>query len=226
MNETFRIEPLNDEHDRTGFLSGSAALDRYFQTQASQDVRRRIATCFVAVSNDSGQIAGYYTLSATSIAVDALSPQFIQKLPRYPVVPAALLGRLAVARTQQGLGLGGVLLADALKRSAGAEMGVFAMVVDAENEAAQRFYEHHGFTLLPRREAAPVPPDRYRTPTSRLTLKYFPSTCCGKRRRFDELAVHNGPACGLEQATEKTLSGPAHPPSSVAWPQVPRRDFA
>ena len=56
---------------------------------------------------------------------------------------------LAVARTQQGLGLGGVLLADALKRSAGAEMGVFAMVVDAENEAAQRFYEHHGFTLLP-----------------------------------------------------------------------------
>lgn len=149
MSETFRIEPLNDEHDRTGFLSGSAALDRYFQTQASQDVRRRIATCFVAVSYDSGQVAGYYTLSATSIALDTLSPQLTKKLPRYPVVPAALLGRLAVARTRQGLGLGGVLLADALKRSARAEMGVFAMIVDAENEAAQRFYEHHGFTLLP-----------------------------------------------------------------------------
>ena len=77
------------------------------------------------------------------------TPQLIKKLPRYPVVPGALLGRLAVARTQQGLGLGGVLLADALKRSARAEMGVFAMVVDAENEAAQRFYEHHGFTHLP-----------------------------------------------------------------------------
>ena len=149
MSETFRIEPLTDEHDRTGFVSGSAALDRYFQTQASQDVRRRISTCFVAVSFDSGQIAGYYTLSATSIALDTLSPQLIKKLPRYPVVPAALLGRLAVARTQQGIGLGGVLLADALKRSARAEMGVFAMVVDAENEVAQRFYEHHGFTLLP-----------------------------------------------------------------------------
>ena len=72
-----------------------------------------------------------------------------KKLPRYPVVPAALLGRLAVARTQQGIGLGGVLLADALKRSARAEMGVFAMVVDAESHGAQRFYEHHGFTLLP-----------------------------------------------------------------------------
>ena len=130
-------------------MSGSAALDRYFQTQASQDVRRRIATCFVAVSYDSRQIAGYYTLSATSIALDTLSPQLIKKLPRYPVVPAALLGRLAVARTRQGLGLGGVLLADALRRSARAEMGVFAMIVDAENEAAQHFYEHHGFTLLP-----------------------------------------------------------------------------
>ncbi len=149
MSGTFRIEPLNDEHGRTGFMSGSAALDRYFQTQASQDVRRRIATCFVAVSYDSGQIAGYNTLSATSIALDALSPQLIKKLPRYPVVPAALLGRLAVARTQQGLGLGGVLLADAVKRSARTEMGVFAMVVDSENEGAQRFYEHHGFTLLP-----------------------------------------------------------------------------
>jgi ribosomal protein S18 acetylase RimI-like enzyme len=149
VTETFRIEPLTGEHDRTEFISGSSALDRYFLTQASQDVRRRVATCFVAVSYDSGQIAGYYTLSATSIALDALSPQIIQKLPRYPVVPAVLLGRLAVARTQQGLGLGSVMLADALKRSARAEMGVFAMVVDVENEAAQSFYAHHGFTLLP-----------------------------------------------------------------------------
>lgn len=149
MSETFRIEALTEEHDRTGFTSGSAALDRYFQTQASQDLRRRIATCFVAVSRDSDEIAGYYTLSATSIALDALSPQIIKKLPRYPVVPAALLGRLAVARSHQGIGLGGVLLVDALKRSARAEMGVFAMIVDAKDEAAQRFYERYGFTLLP-----------------------------------------------------------------------------
>lgn len=72
-------------------------------------------------------------MSATSVALHTLSPQLIKKLPRYPVVPAALLGRLAVARTQQGLGLGGVLLADALKRCSRTEMGVFAMVVDAEN---------------------------------------------------------------------------------------------
>jgi GNAT superfamily N-acetyltransferase len=149
VSETFRIEALTEEHDRTGFVSGSAPLDRYFQTQASQDVRRRIATCFVAVSRDSNEIAGYYTLSATGIALDDLSPEIIKKLPRYPVVPAALLGRLAVARSHQGIGLGGVLLADALKRSARAEMGVYAMIVDAKDEPAQRYYERFGFTLLP-----------------------------------------------------------------------------
>jgi GNAT superfamily N-acetyltransferase len=149
VDETFRIEPLGEAHDRTGFDSGSSALDRYFQTQASQDLRRRIATCFVAVSCETREIAGYYTLTATSIALTELPSAVTKKLPRYPVVPAALLGRLAVARSYQGRGLGGVLLVDALKRSARAEMGVFAMVVDAKDLTAQRFYEHYGFTLLP-----------------------------------------------------------------------------
>lgn len=149
MSDTFRIEPLTEAHERSGFVSGSEALDRYFRTQATQDLRRRIATCFVALSRDTGEIVGYYTLTATSIALTALAPAIIKKLPRYPVVPAALLGRLAVARIHQGHGLGGILLADALKRSARTELGVFAMVVDAKDEAAQRFYEHYGFTFLP-----------------------------------------------------------------------------
>lgn len=153
MEETFRIEPLGEEHDRTDFHSGSTDLDRYFQTQASQDLRRRIATCFVAVSRDTDEIAGYYTLAATSIALTDLSAAIVKKLPRYPVIPAVLLGRLAIARSYQGKGLGGVLLADALKRSARTEMGVFAMLVDAKDEAAQRFYKHYGFTLLPARAA-------------------------------------------------------------------------
>jgi len=65
------------------------------------------------------------------------------------VVPAVLLGRLAVDRSYQGKGLGVVLLGDALMRTARAELGVFAMVVDAKDEGAQRFYERFGFTLLP-----------------------------------------------------------------------------
>jgi GNAT superfamily N-acetyltransferase len=149
VEEAFRIEPLSGAHDRSPFVSGSEALDRYFQTQASQDIKRRIATCFVAVEEKSREVVGYYTLTATSVALSAFSPEIVKKLPLYPVVPAVLLGRLAVTRRHQGQGLGGVLLADALKRTSRAELGVFAMVVDAKDEAAQRFYEHHGFTLLP-----------------------------------------------------------------------------
>jgi predicted GNAT family N-acyltransferase len=102
----------------------------------------------VAVSIAAQDVAGYYTLTATSVALGSFSPAIVKKLPRYPVVPAVLLGRLAVARHDQGQGLGGILLADALRRTSRAEFGVFAMVVDAKDESAQRFYEHHGFTLL------------------------------------------------------------------------------
>jgi GNAT superfamily N-acetyltransferase len=145
----FRIEPLSADHDRAQFTSGSAPLDRYFREQASQDIKRRVATCFVALYLETQEIAGFYTLTATSVPLDALAPEIVKKLPRYPVVPAALLGRLAIAKTAQGKGLGGALLADALMRTARAELGVFAMLVDAKDETAQRFYERFGFTLLP-----------------------------------------------------------------------------
>jgi GNAT superfamily N-acetyltransferase len=148
----FRVEPLSSAHDRSRFVSGSAPLDRYLREQASQDSKRRIATCFVAVDIETQEISGFYTLTATSVALDALAPELVRKLPRYPVVPAALLGRLVVALSAQGRGIGAALLADALLRTARVEMGVFAMLVDAKDEAAQRFYEKHGFTLLAREQ--------------------------------------------------------------------------
>jgi GNAT superfamily N-acetyltransferase len=149
VTEHFRIEPLSGDHDRSRFSSGSAPLDRYFREQASQDIKRRITSCFVALSVQTKDVAGFYTLTAASIALNALAPELIRKLPRYPVVPAALLGRLAVAQHYQGKGLGGVLLSNAVLRVARAEVGVFAMLVDAKDDAAQRFHEHYGFTLLP-----------------------------------------------------------------------------
>ncbi len=149
MTAPFRIELLSGDHDRSRFSSGSAPLDRYFREQASQDIKRRIASCWVALSAETKEVAGFYTLAAASIALDTLAAETIRKLPRYPVVPAALLGRLAVAGNYQGKGLGGVLLSDAVLRVARAELGVFAMLVEAKDAAAQRFYEHYGFTLLP-----------------------------------------------------------------------------
>jgi GNAT superfamily N-acetyltransferase len=144
----FRIEPLSSAHDLSRFVSGSVPLDRYLREQASQDIKRRIVACLVAVDNESQDIVGFYTLTAMSVALDALAPEIARKLPRYPLVPAALLGRLAVAATSQGKGLGAALLADAFLRVARVEIGVFAMLVDAKDDAAQRFYEQYGFTLL------------------------------------------------------------------------------
>jgi GNAT superfamily N-acetyltransferase len=170
LAESFRTEPLSSNHDRSRFVSGSDALDRYFREQASQDVKRRVATCFVAVGATAQDVAGYYTLAAASVALNALAPEIARKLPRYPVVPAVLLGRLAVALHYQGEGLGGILIADALKRTARAELGVFAMVVDAKDEAARRFYEHYGFVLLPgetRRLFLPISAALHRLATPR-----------------------------------------------------------
>jgi ribosomal protein S18 acetylase RimI-like enzyme len=144
---TYRIEPLG-KHDRKHFSCGAAELERYFREQVTQDIKRRLAYCFVAVGEDNS-VAGFYTLAATSIALDRLSPDRVKYLPRYPVVPAVLLGRLAVATAHQGKRLGGALVVDALLRSARSEIVGHLMVVDAKDETAASFYEHLGFERLP-----------------------------------------------------------------------------
>jgi GNAT superfamily N-acetyltransferase len=109
------------------------------------DVRRYIANCFVASPVPGNAIAGYTTLSAASIPMTGLAAEQVRKLPRYPVLPAVLVGRLAVDRRYQGRQLGAALVCDAIARAIRADAAVFALVVDAKNEAAARFYRHHGF---------------------------------------------------------------------------------
>src|SRR5215471_14107193 len=129
----FRLEPLCAEHDRTLFRCGDEVLDRYFQTQATQDIRRRIANCFVAIESATGRIAAYYTLSAASIPLVDLPQEEIKRLPRYPTLPAVRIGRLAVDERFQGRGLGAALLADAAQRTLRAPAAAFALLVDAKN---------------------------------------------------------------------------------------------
>ena len=144
MNAPFAIEKLANAHDRAALFCGVAALDRYLKEQASQDEKRHIATCFVAL--DAAQaIAGYYTLAAASIPLSDLPKPVAKRLPRYPVVPAARLGRLAVSLAHRGKGLGGALVFDALIRAARSEVAAHAMIVDAKDGAAKAFYQHHGF---------------------------------------------------------------------------------
>lgn len=147
-DEPLRVEPLASSHDRSEFESGVEPLDRYFRTQAGQDARKNMAAPFVLVLQD-GTIAGYYTLSSTSVQIAELPAQTARKFPRYPLVPATLLGRLAVDRRQQGKGYGRFLLANALYRASQSEIASFAVVVDAKDEGARRFYERESFLSLP-----------------------------------------------------------------------------
>jgi GNAT superfamily N-acetyltransferase len=142
--ERLRVEPLGSHHDRSGFESGVEPLDRYLRSQASQDARKNMAAPFVLMLRD-GTIAGYYTLSSTSVKLGELPDQTARKLPKYPLVPATLLGRLAVDRRQQGKGFGRFLLADALYRAVRSEIASFAVIVDAKDENARRFYERESF---------------------------------------------------------------------------------
>lgn len=144
----FRVIQLDATHDRTTFSSGSEPLDRYFQQQVTQDVRRRVTACFVVLTGEQ-RIAGYYTLASSSVLLNDLPTNVSKKLPRYPLVPAVRMGRLAVDKDFKGLGLGGALLADAMSRAAHPEITAYAMVVDAKDKKAAAFYQHHGFIPLP-----------------------------------------------------------------------------
>jgi GNAT superfamily N-acetyltransferase len=147
-----KIEPLSSHHDRAGFTCGVESLDRYLKTQASQDVKRMVNGVFVLTGLDEPKaILGYYTLCATSLAQGEVPLPARKFVPRYPLVAATLIGRLAVAGERQGEGLGTLLLADALRRAhaSAAIVGSSMVVVDAISEQAAAFYEATGFVRLP-----------------------------------------------------------------------------
>lgn len=94
------IEPLLPHHNRAAFCSGVDVLDRYLRQQANQDARRHVAATFVLVEGIGATVLGFYTLSATSVKLGDLPDATARRLPKYPLVPAILLGRLAVDRGQ------------------------------------------------------------------------------------------------------------------------------
>jgi len=113
--------------------------------QASQDARRRVSACYVALDAATAQVAGYYTLAASGVPLADMPGPIVKRLPRYPSVPVARLGRLAVDLGYQGRRLGGALVWDAMARALRSEVAVFALVVDAKDGQAEAFYRHHGF---------------------------------------------------------------------------------
>jgi len=146
----YRIEPLGDQHNRMDFSCGVEALDRYLQRQAGQDATKHVAAVFV-LTPDGENIAGFYTLSAHIISLADLPVNVAKKLPRYPNVPATLLGRLAVSKSFRGRNIGQLLLLDAFKRvlASTREVASAVIAVDAKDERAREFYLRHDFIPLP-----------------------------------------------------------------------------
>lgn len=170
MASAYRVEPLSAAHDRAAFSCGAPGLDRYLQQQAGQDMRRGVARVFVLTKNGA-DVLGYYTLSATSLEYASLPPALAKRLPRYPTLPALLLGQLAVDARRQGQGLGRLLLASALGRClrvSQSDIAAMAVVVDAKDEEAARFYARHDFIRLPEQ------PKRLFLPMSTLEALYGP----------------------------------------------------
>ena len=126
-------------------------MDDYLQKQAKQDMKRKLAICFV-LADENNKIKGYYTLSSAGIPNDLLPDEIKKKLPpSYTNLPVTLLGRLAISNAHKGQGLGELLLLDALKRSydnAHASIGSMAVIVDPIDLAASKFYQKYGFISL------------------------------------------------------------------------------
>lgn len=146
------ISMLGENHDRAAFCSGVGSLDRYLQAQAGQDMRRRANAVFVLVEPAvPATVLGYYTLCATALSPGDVPDAARKHLPRYPLVSATLIGRLAVCRDRQGQGLGAMLLVDAMRRAlaSAATVGSSMIVVDALDDGAAGFYAAHDFVRLP-----------------------------------------------------------------------------
>jgi GNAT superfamily N-acetyltransferase len=147
----FRIEPLDaSRHRREAFDCGVESLTTFLRERACKEVASKTCACFVAVpAAEPGCVAGYYTFSAATIALEQVPPELARRLPRYPLLPATLLGRLACDLRFKGVGLGRLLVVDALARAflASGEVGSVVVVTDPK-EATVSFYEKFGFRRL------------------------------------------------------------------------------
>lgn len=150
---------LEKSHNRKNFSCEEVSLTNYIQKQVSQDIKKRLATCFVAI-NENNDVIGYYTLTSESLGRDLIPEKYIKKVPKNYNAPVILLGRLARDINTKGTGLGEHLLLDALFRSytlSNQSIGAMAVVVDPINQIAVDFYKKYGFVQLPDSEKMFLP---------------------------------------------------------------------
>ncbi len=142
---------LEKGHDLSAFDCGDQRLNDYLRKYALTNHQNRSARTYVVLRGE--QVVAYYTLAAGSVAREETPRRVAQGLGQYPV-PVILLARLAVDMSEQGHGLGGGLVKDAILRAAQAAdlIGVRALLTHAKDEAARSFYSNFGFEPSPLNE--------------------------------------------------------------------------
>jgi len=144
-----RPRPIEATDRLDDFSCGEASLDEYLRRRALSNHQADLARCYVCVDEEDGAVVGYYTLSAVAIAHSDLPGRVRRNAPN--PVPAVLLGRLAVDRGAQGVGLGRLLVRDAILSTLAAadRVGVRLLLVHALDDHAADFYEGLGFAPSP-----------------------------------------------------------------------------
>jgi GNAT superfamily N-acetyltransferase len=144
LNAGLRLVRLDDSHDLEGFDSGRPELDDWLKRHALAAQQMDSARTFVAARQS--RVVGYFSLTMGSVLREDAPARLVRGMLAYPV-PMVLVARLAVDRSEQGVGLGARLLADALRMavSAGEAAAARLIVVDALDEDAAEFYRRHGF---------------------------------------------------------------------------------
>jgi len=147
----FFFEKLSRDFDRDDFDCGIESLNEFLKRYALQNLKKNISVTMVAVSEENRKkVLGYYSVSMAQVSFEELPADLSKGIPRYYPVPAMRIGKLAVDRTAQGVGLGGELLRDVLLRALdlSREIGTGIVLVDAIDANAKRFYERYGFVSL------------------------------------------------------------------------------
>ncbi len=141
--------PLTAAHHLADFQSGEAVLDEWLQKRAIQNMEAAASKTYVICPDGTQRVIGFYAICMGQILNQEATGSMRRNMPR--LIPAVILGRLAIDKDWQGQGLGQALLNDVVLRSvrAAGEISARLLIVHAISPAAETFYLHHGFTRLP-----------------------------------------------------------------------------
>ncbi len=149
MSNFARPRPITEADDCSGFNCGEQTLDNWIRLRAIKNEKSGASRTFISIERESGDVAGYYCLSASSLVHEEATSSLRKNAP--DPIPVILVGRLAVDERFKGQGVGASLLQDALSKGVEASrtVGARAFIVHALSDAAESFYRKFGFNLVP-----------------------------------------------------------------------------